>query len=187
MTFSAVHSPCAPGARLERHLIQPGDLLQDHAQVIQQRQRPLAIRLVLHRVQVRKPRQRRGPLVDLRVVLHRAGAERIEVVVHGKVAMRQVRVMPHHVKLPDLRQPGLGERGERRVQLRRAARRTRADRPPGHRGWRSRRAVFRRLGGVRHGDFVIGTSQILQIRFARFSDMSLCRLPRSSFDMLDSR
>ena len=50
--------------------------------------------------------QRREALVALRVVLHRARAERIEVRVDRHVECRQIRVVANHVKLGEFGQGG---------------------------------------------------------------------------------
>jgi hypothetical protein len=44
--------------------------------------------------------------VDLRVVLHRARAERVDVAVDRELAVRELRVVPHQVELGDLGEPG---------------------------------------------------------------------------------
>ena len=61
--------------------------------------------VLLQRVQRREPRQRRHLLVHLRVVLHGAGAERVEVRVDRGVELREAHVVAHQVELRDLRQP----------------------------------------------------------------------------------
>ena len=64
-------------------------------------------------MQVRQARQRGEPLVPLRVVLHRARAERIEVRVDRHVPRREIDEMAHEVDLADFRQRRR-RRGERR-------------------------------------------------------------------------
>src|SRR5262249_50069933 len=49
-------------------------------------------------------RQHHEPLVDARVVLHRAGAERIEARVDPEVALRQLGEVTDHLELVHLRQ-----------------------------------------------------------------------------------
>ena len=51
-----------------------------------------------------KLRQRSHFLVDLRVILHRAGTQRIETVVHAEVISREIGVMPDNGHLVALRQ-----------------------------------------------------------------------------------
>ena len=61
-----------------------------------------------------KPGQPRGALVDARVVLHRAGAERVEAGVDAEVAVGQVREVAHDLVLGQLGQARrllAGERG----------------------------------------------------------------------------
>ena len=65
---------------------------------------PLQRRFRLIGVQVGQARQRGQPLVPLGVVLHRAGAERIEVRVDRHVLRREVHEVPHQVRLGQLRQ-----------------------------------------------------------------------------------
>ncbi len=60
---------------------------------------------LLGRVKPRVAGQRRHPLVEPRVVLHRAGAERIEAGVEVEVAAREPVVVTDDLRLGDLRQP----------------------------------------------------------------------------------
>ena len=73
------HLAVRPGGRLERDGRQPGDLGQHVLRLVQQGQHALQRRFGLVGVQVGHARQRRQPLVPLGVVLHRTGAQRIEV------------------------------------------------------------------------------------------------------------
>ncbi len=75
---------------------------------------PWAIGVGRHRVEVREPGQARGPLVELRVVLHRARAERVEPRVDRVVELAQVDVVAHDLGLGEL-----GQRGGLRPQGRR--------------------------------------------------------------------
>ena len=93
-----------PRRRLEADGRQAGDLGEHPLHVEEDRQDPLERRLILVRMQRRDARQARQPLVPLRVVLHRARAERVEVPVDRHVQRRQVRVMPDDVQLAELRQ-----------------------------------------------------------------------------------
>ena len=90
--------------------------------------------------------QRRQPLVPLRVVLHRARAERIEVGVDRHVQRRQVRVVPDHVELAQLgqRQGSSAVRCRSGNQRRRAA--GRARRTPARWPSRGRAGWTRRAG-----------------------------------------
>src|SRR5262245_57996707 len=74
------------------------------------------------RMQVTEPRQHDQTLVDARVVLHRAGAERIEARVDAEVASRELGEVPEQLRLGELRQARrlrapelLGNRGYRQV------------------------------------------------------------------------
>ena len=67
-----------PGGGLKRHVREAGDLRQRALQPPHQLERPLRTLGVLERVQARVPGERRRALVQPRVVLHRAGAQRIE-------------------------------------------------------------------------------------------------------------
>ena len=80
---------CARG-RLERDRVHAEDLAQLAAQNMQRLER------ALHRfdpLELREARQRRHVLVDFGVVLHRAGAEGIEAVVHAVDALAKRRVV----------------------------------------------------------------------------------------------
>ncbi len=92
----------AEGCRLTwgRPQISPRRLLQQPHQL----QRPLGALGVLGRVQAGVAGQRRHPLVEPRVVLHRAGAERVEAAVEVEVAARELVVVADDLRLGDLRQ-----------------------------------------------------------------------------------
>ncbi len=94
------------GARLQRHVRQPGDLAQRLLQAEHQLERALGVLGVLQRVQARVAGQRRDALVQLRVVLHRARAERVEALVEVEVLRGQRRVVAHELRLGDLGQLG---------------------------------------------------------------------------------
>src|SRR2546423_7713395 len=64
----------------------------------------LAPVLVLIRMQIAKARQHDQPLVDPRVVLHRAGAQRIKARVDAEVARRELREVPEDLRLGELRE-----------------------------------------------------------------------------------
>ena len=70
----------------------------------EQFQHALDGRVVLERVKVGEPRQRREPLVPLRVVLHRARPQRVEVGVDRHVPRGEVREVADEVDLADFRQ-----------------------------------------------------------------------------------
>ena len=75
--------------RLQGDVREPGDLRQRLLQAPHQLERALRVRRILERVQARVAGQRRDPLVQLRVVLHRARPERVEACVEIEVALRQ--------------------------------------------------------------------------------------------------
>ena len=83
---------CARG-RLERDRVHAEDLAQLAAQNMQRLERALRRFDRLERVELREARQRRHVLVDFGVVLHRAGAEGIEAVVHAVDALAKRRVV----------------------------------------------------------------------------------------------
>ena len=72
------------GRRLQADVGKAADLRQRPLQLPHQLQCPLGALGVLGRVQPRVAGQRRDPLVEARVVLHRAGAERIEAACRGR-------------------------------------------------------------------------------------------------------
>ena len=92
------------GARLQRDVRQARDLAQRLLELPHQLQRALGALGRLGRVQPRVARQRRDALVQLRVVLHRARAERVEAGVEVEVALREPVVVAHDLRLGDLRQ-----------------------------------------------------------------------------------
>ena len=96
------------GARLERHVRQARDLRQRALQAPHQLERALRVLGVLERVQPGVAGQRRHPLVQLRVVLHRARAERVEALVQVEVLRRQRHVVAHQLGLarPRAARPG---------------------------------------------------------------------------------
>ena len=92
------------GARLQRDVRQAGDLAQRLLELPHQLQRALGALRALRRVQARVARQRGDALVQLRVVLHRARAERVEAGVEVEVALREPVVVAHDLRLGDLGQ-----------------------------------------------------------------------------------
>ena len=79
--------------RLERDRVHAEDLAQLAAQNMQRLERALRRFDRLERVELCEARQRRHVLVDFGVVLHRAGAEGIEAVVHAVDALAKRRVV----------------------------------------------------------------------------------------------
>ena len=96
--------PVRAGARLERDVRQAGDLGERALEAPHQLERPLRLAGILQRVQAGVARQRRHALVQLGVVLHRAGAERVEALVEMEVLRGERRVVAHELGLGDLGQ-----------------------------------------------------------------------------------
>ena len=95
-----------PGCGLKRDLGQAGDLGQIDAEVEQQLQDALHVFDRLIRMQMSQTRQGRRSLVDLRIVFHRARAERIEVPVDAEQPPGQPGEVANQIQLADLRQIG---------------------------------------------------------------------------------
>ena len=118
--------------RLQRHGVEPADLGEDLLQAPHQLERTLGRVLLLQRMEVREPRQSRDDLVDARVVLHRARAERIEAGVDAEVPRRQLGEVANELRLGDLgqaRRLGAAKAVRHRRRLD-AARRKRVRAPP---------------------------------------------------------
>ena len=96
--------PLGAGRRLERDRVEARHLREDLLQPPHQLERALRPVLLLQRVQPGEPRERGEPLVDARVVLHRAGAERIEAGVDAEVAGRELGEVAHELELRHLGQ-----------------------------------------------------------------------------------
>ena len=92
------------GRGLESHGAHAADLGQGLLQLPQQLQRPLGQLVRGEGMQRDEAGQSGGPLVDLRVPLHGARAERIEARVDGVVELAQVDVMARQLRLRDFRQ-----------------------------------------------------------------------------------
>ncbi len=95
------------GRRLQADRLKPADLRQPLLQGVHQRQVPLQRVGILQRVGQCETRQASGVLVDLGVVLHGAGAQRIEAGVHCVIELRKPHEMAHHLQLRQLRQQQL--------------------------------------------------------------------------------
>ena len=88
------------GRRLQRHVRQARRSRRGSpAGAAAARARPAPPRPSCERVQRREARQRRDALVDLRVVLHRARAERVEVRVDREVQLREAHEVAHQLEL----------------------------------------------------------------------------------------
>ena len=94
------NSPWAPGRRLQRDPVEPGDLAPGTARAPRPgRQEALHGRRWRERMHVDDARQARRDLVQLGVVLHRARAERVEARIDAVVPLREPREVAHHVDL----------------------------------------------------------------------------------------
>jgi hypothetical protein len=96
-TFSTPH-----GGGLEADRGEAGDLGQHLLQLAHQLERALGVRLGLVGVELGEAGEAGDRLVDLRVVLHRAGAERVDVDVDRVVLLAEAREVPDHVDLAHL-------------------------------------------------------------------------------------
>ena len=108
--------------RLERARVQARDLGEDLLQAPHQLEGALRRLGILKRVQVAEAGMRDHSLVDARVVLHRAGAERVEARVDSERARRELGEVAHELGLGHLGQPRrllaaklVGEVGSRQV------------------------------------------------------------------------
>ena len=111
-------------------------------ELVHQLQRALGALGVLQRVQARVAGQRGDALVQLRVVLHRARAERVEAGVEVEVALGEPVVVADDLRLGDLRQLrrlGAAEAARAAASCARA-RRARARRTRAGPAWTSRRS-----------------------------------------------
>ena len=109
------------GSRLQGDAGKAADLLQPFLQLVHQQQAALHGLDRLERVQPGEAGQAGGLLVDLGVVLHRAGAERVDARVDAVVQLRQAGEVADHIHL--------GQFGQRQVLARQALR---AARPAAH-------------------------------------------------------
>src|SRR5207249_8703390 len=85
--------------------IHAADRAQGALQVVHQPQAALRGELGELRVRLGEPGEARDLLVDLRVVLHGAGAERVETEVDGVVETGQTRIVARHLDFAQLREP----------------------------------------------------------------------------------
>ena len=121
------------GAGLQRDVREARDLGQRALELVHQLQRALGARGLLRGVQPGVAGQRRDPLVQLRVVLHRARAERVEARVEVEVALGDPVEVPVDLRLGDLRQArrlGAAEALGERVRVLRHVQRRRHERAP---------------------------------------------------------
>ena len=81
------------GLRAHRHGGHAGQRLQPAGQLVHQLQRALHGGLGLHRVDVGKAGEARDLLVEARIVLHRARAEREEAEIDGIVFLTEAHIV----------------------------------------------------------------------------------------------
>ena len=91
--------PLGSGRGLERKGVHAGDLAQVSFQVRHDLKAPLRRLIGKQRVGLGEPIQARDFLVDLGVVLHGAGPQRVEPFVIGIVELRKAREVAHHFAL----------------------------------------------------------------------------------------
>ena len=94
----------AARGRLKADRVETRHLEQDLLQLPLELERTLCRIVLGQRMQVAKARQADEPLVDARVVLHRARTERIEAGVDAEVARRELGEVTQHLRLAELRQ-----------------------------------------------------------------------------------
>ena len=82
---------------MKRHASKAADLFQPFLQFIHQNQIALHGFNRLQRMCVEEARQAAGVFVDLRVVFHGAGTQRIEAIVHAVVEFAESRVVADNV------------------------------------------------------------------------------------------
>ena len=100
------------GGRLERDRVEAAHLGEDLLKPPHELERALRGILLLVGMEVAEARQVDDPLVHSRVVLHRAGAKRIEARVDAEVAVGQAREVPDELRLRDLGEPRRPPAGE---------------------------------------------------------------------------
>lgn len=110
--------PMGPGGGLEGHAVHPCNFTQQALRRGQDLQRPLYRLHRLEGVQLGKPGLGRRLFVDPGVVLHGAGAQRIESIVDPVGLLGQFRIVPAQVHLGNLRQAERGATQQGWVKLR---------------------------------------------------------------------
>src|SRR5579864_136949 len=106
-THHAANLAMGTGRRAERHGLHPRDRLQPMREPVHEFERALDGDRGLQGMDVGKARQPRDLLVDTRIVLHRARAERIDAGVDRIILLRQARVVADHLRLAQARQADL--------------------------------------------------------------------------------
>ena len=88
----------------QRYAFHASDFLEEVLQLEHATEETLAVGLRGQGVAVQKARQHGGTVGTTGVVLHGAGAQRVELLVDGEVLAGQVGVMPHHLHFRHFRQ-----------------------------------------------------------------------------------
>src|ERR1043165_42985 len=89
---------------LQRNAGKAGDLRQTLLQLVNHLQRALNIGFISERMKICKPRNARNALVETRVVLHRARAERIHADIDRVVPRRHANEVAHNIHFAYFRQ-----------------------------------------------------------------------------------
>ncbi len=105
--------------RLKAPRREAADLAQPHLQRVDQLEGALIEFLARERVDVPPAGKRGRLLVDLGVVLHRAGAEGVELRIYGEILLREAREVTHEGELVELRKVQAGAGKARRDGCRR--------------------------------------------------------------------
>jgi len=79
--------------RLQAHMLHTADLGEHPFKPVEQGQGSLKQLWTSHRVNLRETGQARHHFVDLGIVLHRAGAERVELALDREISLREAREM----------------------------------------------------------------------------------------------
>ena len=106
----------------ERHALHAGDFLEHLLQLEHAGEETLAQRIRRQRMPVEEPGSIANGVTGLRVVLHRARSQRIEVRVDGEVELRELGEVAHHFELADFRQHRPASCGEGSPECRRRSR-----------------------------------------------------------------
>ena len=104
MSMRPVSSPCDPAAGCSVTAGRPATSARIPCRLPHELERSLGALVLLVRVEVAESGQPPDPLVDARVVLHRAGAERVEAGVDAERAVRERRDVANELRLGELGQ-----------------------------------------------------------------------------------
>ncbi len=96
------------GARVQREALHTRDGSESLLRLVVNLERALHGALILQRMEALEGGHRGDFLVDLRVVLHGATAQRVEARIHTEVHLGEIGIVPDHVRLAHLRKNGSG-------------------------------------------------------------------------------